>query len=69
MTLLVIIELIALFVGVVAELIGVRRHEEGKVDTYSECVWWLREKLGRWSIAIAVPLTALMLWAIPHFWL
>lgn len=69
MTTLLIIELIALVIGVTAELLGVKRHEEGKIDTYSEFVWWVRRKLGRWYIAVAVPVSALMLWAIPHLWL
>lgn len=67
MTLLVI-QLAALGVGLVAELIGVARHERGEVDTYSEMMWWLRDNTGPVGLAALLAVTGLMIWAVPHLW-
>lgn len=65
---LVVVLLAAVLVGFGAEMVGVSRHEHGKVDTYSELVWWLRNKAPWVGVPLLVAVTVLMLWAIPHLW-
>jgi len=60
---------IALAVGVAAELVGIWRHQAGKVDTYTEIVHWVGQRLGPFRFAAALALVALLVWAIPHLWL
>jgi hypothetical protein len=60
--------LIALAVGLAAELVGVWRHQSGKVDTYTELVHWTGQRLGPFRFAAGVALSAFLVWAIPHLW-
>lgn len=66
---LVVVLLAAVLVGFGAEMVGVSRHEHGKVDTYSELVWWLREKAPWVGIPLLLTLTGFFVWLIPHLWL
>lgn len=58
----------ALVIGIGAEVVGIWRHDRGKVDTYTELVHWVSERSGVWFIPVMVLITGLMVWAIPHLW-
>jgi hypothetical protein len=56
----------ALVVGVAAELVGVFRARQGKVDTYTEIVEWLSDRFGVWFLPALFVLVGVLIWAIPH---
>jgi hypothetical protein len=58
----------ALVIGVGAELFGVWRHKQGKVDTYTEIVHWIGERIGWWAFPLGIFLIGLLVWSIPHLW-
>lgn len=58
--------LVALLVGVTAEIVGIARSKRGKVDTYTEMVAWLSERMGRWFLPVGFVLVGLLVWSIPH---
>lgn len=58
----------ALVLGVAAEIVGVWRHDRGKVDTYTEIVAWVSERIGRWAFPMMIFLVGLLVWSIPHLW-
>jgi hypothetical protein len=65
----VVVLLAALTVAAAAELVGVARHEHGKVDTYTEMVRWLGDRIGPWAFPLGIFLVGLLTWSIPHLWL
>lgn len=67
MTLAVIL-VAAAVVGVVAELVGMARHERGQVDTYSELIRLLRRRVPWVGVPLLVAITVLAVWAPLHLW-
>jgi hypothetical protein len=63
---LLLLELAAILIAATAELVGVTRKKRGKVDTYSEIVWRIRDRLGLWFLPIAVGMVAFVAWVVPH---
>lgn len=53
-------------VVVAAEIAGIIRHDEHEIDTISELWWALRDRLGPFSAALALPLAAVLSWTFFH---
>lgn len=66
MTIEVLVFLIAGLAILGAETVGVIRRGEHRVDTLSEVWWSLRDRLGPWSAAIALPLALFLGWLWAH---
>jgi hypothetical protein len=63
---LVAIILVAGTILIGAEIDGIRRHDEHKIDTVSELYWSLQDRLGPWAAVLAIPLAVFLAWLWHH---
>lgn len=50
-----------------AEITGIVRHSEHRIDTVSEIYWAVRQRVGRYRVPLAVGLAVFLSWMWYHF--